>query len=254
VLQFCIDDSGTDQEPVFVLAGYTARVKNWAYFSEDWDKALRKSPKIEYLKTYDTFHLTKKKTQFFGWTQDAVERKLLSLAEVIHKYRLERTQAVIRHADFNAVLKRSHKQFREPSFFTLGAIMFGVLSHARNHRQREKVEFIFDEEVVRPAQLDTAYKIIMGRLDRKDADLIASKPCFKNDKEFMPLQAADLIACYLRRASFEKEKGGELLSPVWAALQATPCADFSLDRNDMLDIVRDMTEATFAGRVMRRGN
>src|ERR1700730_4068983 len=89
VLQFCIDDSGTDQPPVFVLAGYLARVNNWPYFSDDWDKALRKAPAIDYLKASEAFHRTDPKSQFYGWTLDATINKLKTFLPIIRKYRLE---------------------------------------------------------------------------------------------------------------------------------------------------------------------
>jgi hypothetical protein len=50
MLQVFIDDSGRGVDPVFVLAGYVGRVRNWEDFSDRWQKVLKQPPAIEYLK------------------------------------------------------------------------------------------------------------------------------------------------------------------------------------------------------------
>lgn len=43
MLQVCVDDSGRGQEPVFVLAGYVGRDRNWIEFHRDWSDLLKKT-------------------------------------------------------------------------------------------------------------------------------------------------------------------------------------------------------------------
>jgi hypothetical protein len=69
VLQVCIDDSRRGQEPVFVLAGYVARARNWKAFSHGWQDLLRKYG-LKYLKTQEGMG------SFSGWSPSG-ERKAL---------------------------------------------------------------------------------------------------------------------------------------------------------------------------------
>jgi hypothetical protein len=245
MFQFCIDDSGTDQPPVFVLAGYLARIRNWGYFADGWQKVLRKKPQLAYLHAEEAFHRDSRQSQFNGWTRNQVNDRLLEFVGVIHKYKLNCVKVVISHADFDALIKIKHKNspFKDPSNFTLAVLLLRALSYARSHKQREQLDFIFDEDVVKPGQLEEAYQIIINRLEPRDAELLPRKPSFKNDKEFVPLQAADLIAWHVRRDCFERANGKTLQSPVWDALQNIPTADFSWDRRDMLDIVKGLARS-----------
>lgn len=53
VLQFWLDDSGKGQPPVFVLAGYVARVEQWNAFADEWQIFLNQNPRLEYIKGYE---------------------------------------------------------------------------------------------------------------------------------------------------------------------------------------------------------
>ncbi|MGB9380686.1 hypothetical protein [Candidatus Binatus sp.] len=57
MLQVYIDDSGRGVDPVFVLAGYVGRLRNWEEFSDRWQATLRENPTIDYLKATEAIWL-----------------------------------------------------------------------------------------------------------------------------------------------------------------------------------------------------
>ncbi len=61
MLQVFVDDSGrgeNQENPVFLLAGYVGRVRNWEAAADALQRNMRKSPKLEYLKGKEAASLT----------------------------------------------------------------------------------------------------------------------------------------------------------------------------------------------------
>ena len=51
VLQAFVDDSGSDPQSFpFVLGGFVARPTQWAAFTDEWERALHRLPRLEYFK------------------------------------------------------------------------------------------------------------------------------------------------------------------------------------------------------------
>lgn len=49
MMEAYVDDSGTGDPPVFLLAGFVGRAERWAEFSERWIEALRGRPRLKVL-------------------------------------------------------------------------------------------------------------------------------------------------------------------------------------------------------------
>jgi hypothetical protein len=69
-------------------------------------------------------------------------------------------------------------------------------------------------------ELKDAYEILMKVLPTEDAQLFESEPTFRDDKKFMPLQAADLYAWHVGRAAYDLERGVNYNTRIWRALQS----------------------------------
>lgn len=165
----------------------------------------------------------------------------LRFIRLINKYRLAPVKACVRFDDFKAVLAQNRGPFKEPSYFALAEILIGVIGTLRLQPQREKVEFFFDEDLVSQQELKDAYGTLKRILPPQDAGLIENEPLFRDDKAYMPLQAADLFAWHVRRELFERERGARLETPSWKALCQAKILDCSMDRQDMAEIVEQMT-------------
>jgi uncharacterized protein DUF3800 len=125
VLQVCIDDSGRGQEPVFVLAGYVARARNWEAFSHGWQDLLRKYG-LKYLKTHEVMD------GFSGWSTSVREKRLLEFVSLIRKYTRSSIKVAIDYSSFNRVLsaqqtvKRNRWFLKRPYETALTGIIAGV--------------------------------------------------------------------------------------------------------------------------------
>ena len=76
MLQVFVDDSGrgeNQENPVFLLAGYAGRVRNWEAAADALQRIMRKSPKLEYLKGKEAASLT---GNFAGWHAEQRDSKL----------------------------------------------------------------------------------------------------------------------------------------------------------------------------------
>ena len=231
MLQVWIDDSGTDQAPGLVLGGYVGRVQYWEAFADDWQDLLQnKKPVLEYIKGEEAHH---RRRQFKEWTEVERDSRVLAFISLINKYRLTPVRSVIRHDDFNAVMAMKRGPFKTPEYYALAALFTHIISAAHLSRQRERLEFFFDVDVVKKSELKAAYSTLMRILPPNISDLIEGEPTFRDDKHFMPLQAADLYAWHVRRDAWERERGTRLDTPIWRALGAPEPIDCSFDRQDM---------------------
>jgi hypothetical protein len=218
VLQIWFDDSGKGHGPVFVLAGYLARVEDWCAFADDWNALLRKEPsKLDYIKGYEAFGLRK---QFKGWTENDRDERLKEFLQVTERYSGKGLAIVVPHDAFLAILKQSFQPFKNPYMFAY-ALSFSVMLHfAHGNPDREPIELIFDNDLVKRRQAEKAYKEIFRVYPADFVALLGSNdPRFEDDKQFNPLQAADLLA-YCVRARYESHPryGKIRQSPIYEAL------------------------------------
>jgi len=121
---------------------------------------------------------------------------------------------------FKAILAQPFQPFKNPYMFAY-ALSFSVMLHyARGNPAREPIELIFDEDVIKRKQAEAAYKEMFKVYPSDVTDLLGRKePRFENDKQFNPLQAADLLA-YCVRARYETDPSYEDVrkSPIYTAL------------------------------------
>lgn len=250
-LQVWVDDSGRGQEPVFVLAGYMGRVRNWEAFTHRWRGILNQKPRIECLKGKEAATLS---GEFSGWSATQRDKRVLQLVRAIHQYSLACVRVVVPHEGFKRTLRDgkiapgARWYFKHPYFLAFDAVFAGVLKYVRGLPSVEKVEFIFDHGVVDRRSLEPAYAQLLRALG-EDATLIEREPLFRDDKTFPPLQAADLLAWHVRRDYNERSKGRIFRSPIWDALVWTSQTGeirIELDRKDLADL-RDETLAKMRG-------
>lgn len=236
MLQVCIDDSRTEpnQGPDFILAGYLATDQQWPVFSDDWRAWCRTKPEIQYLKGK---HAYRREKEFKGWTLEQRDEKLLGFVSLISKHQLTAVKARISHAEFaenfSFIQIAGRSVLEQPPYTAASAVQAAVLGKILESGIQEKVQFIFDEDVVTRKELESGYRSMLTQFPQVAADLVAHKPEFKDDKEFMPLQAADLFAYYIGAEIQLRSRGEELKSPVWAALSAVSCIDASLSKADL---------------------
>jgi hypothetical protein len=237
LLQIVIDDSGRGQErgPAFVLAGYIARVLNWDAFADAWQTVLAEKPAIDYLKGSEAFRLA---GQFRGWSEAKRDAKVIRLISLIRKYSPLSVTLAVNGKAFDAILRASKGSLKNVYPLAIAAITTKVLSYRADQPTIEKLDFVFDQGMLsREADFEQAFKEMMTSLPARATNLIGKRPHMEDDLEFLPLQAADLLAAYVRQKLAAEARGEIFQNVVWEALADGPMnLDASLSTHALSDL------------------
>jgi hypothetical protein len=202
MLQAYLDDSGSDGlGPVFLLCGYVTTAKAWARFSDNWQKALDGEPKLEYFKMREANSLRK---QFWGWNKAQRDKLLVTLAQIIKRHVLLGISSAVFYED----LEKAKAEYPDIIGKLKGAnhyqlLFHGAIARVANYyikaKTKERIEFIFDEQGVWGLEAILGATAVLPLLNPKERAIIAGPPIQRNDKDYLPLQAADMIAWQTRR-------------------------------------------------------
>ena len=197
-LKAFIDDSASERgERHLFLAGYLNNADNWERFSLAWDEELKTPPAIEYLKMSEAHSL---REQFWGWSESDRDEKLSGLARVIQHFKPFSFQVSLSRERFNKLVRPvSARGFANPHL-TASLVTVAMLSrYAAQEGVKLPIDFIFDEQDGVSADMVLFFEWMTNQLPKKARKLIAGTPIFRNDRDFLPLQAADMLAWHLRR-------------------------------------------------------
>jgi Protein of unknown function (DUF3800) len=199
VLQAFIDDSVTPNG-AFVLAGYIATAEVWARFSKEWEERLPYGTRAK----DDGFHF---KMSEMALLPERMKR-VGAFFRIIDSYDLFPISCKINIAELRSASSRicvgtqaiDWDRLADPFFFTFRATL--ELLHAKRHQspmlpQNERIDFIFDTNSQKEAIISGWNEFLALRSDR-ERSLYGETPRFVNDRDFLPLQAADLWAWWCR--------------------------------------------------------
>src|SRR6202034_3096979 len=124
---------------------------------------------------------------------------------------------------YNQLVRPSSPYFlRGPHFMACVGTISSLARFAAEQGIKTPIEFIFDQHDGTDGNVDLFFEAILLQLPRKSRRLIAGKPLFRDDKDFRPIQAADMLAWHVRRehelgqtlpmASFLRCERGHLVS------------------------------------------
>ena len=206
ILNGYIDDSA--DETVFVLAGFVAPAEEWAKFSDEWAATLKAKPSIRFLKTKEAMG-SKPSGKFHRWTEDERDTKLRLLYEIIDKYVSFEVSAVVHLGPFKRIFGNGvlPKAAANPYYHAISLLISGVAREQIRQGMPEKIDFIFDEQVMEQGRFLAVWDDIVRDAPPDVKPMIGSTPVFKKDTDVLPLQAADLEAWWLRKRWREKLTG-----------------------------------------------
>ena len=221
VLQAFLDDSGRGKESdskVFVVAGYTGPMENFNSFADDWQALLREEPVLDYVKGKEANAL---KGQFSGWTAAARDERVCRFISLIRKHRLIALSYAVPYREFNKILREPKGIMRYPYAVAFSTMVVWLMTSAEKKSEREEIELIFDQGMIgRERAIRAAYEGIKGSMSKEALELLVGKPRFEDDKRYLPLQAADLLAWHVRRdCAKQLTTGKQWESLIWTQLQ-----------------------------------
>jgi hypothetical protein len=225
-LQAVVDDSGKGVKPVYVLAGFVLSAYQWIVFAEHWQAILDAAPKIPYFKMHEAWHLSEQFSRFSTQQRDEKVTKFVSL---IIEYRPLALKEVIHHSMYDRVFKGKIAPGMDYPYLLPCSNIVGTLARYQYNNEwhpNDPVDFIFDEQGKESDKVQRVWSYGLQFVPLVLKPLIGGKPINRNDKDFLPLQAADLFAWHVRRFYEEKSRGQEYMDPHWKSLKSLKCAEY----------------------------
>ena len=238
------DDSSSEQEDkLLVLAGYVQSAEVWTRFSDDWQAILAKSPPIEYFKMREAENLN---GQFLNWDPVAKNAKVYALAEVIEKHAPWSIECSISQMDHqNIVRPVGPYDLRFPYFHAFYAVIIKLAQWHRGLGLTIPVDFVFDEQGEIGAEAVLWYEHIKSMQSPEIQAMLGSSPIFRDDKQTLPLQAADLLAWHIRRSKESRNRNE--YRPVVEKLFPLIHASVPLGEEYLRKIAKEMSEIPHVG-------
>jgi hypothetical protein len=203
--QAFIDDSHSENG-AFVLGGHIASAESWAEFSKEWGALLRSAGTIA---TNGIYHFKMSEMALYPHRMERVP----AFYWVIEKYVLMSLSCKINLGDFdrakkqvqNLMLDLRYKvdfdSLESPYRFAFRCLIDMFHNHRTAIRKiiplDQKVDFVFDDQSEKRVILAAWSDYIAERPD-EIRDYYGTQPRFENDQEFLPLQAADFWAWWVR--------------------------------------------------------
>jgi Protein of unknown function (DUF3800) len=201
-LKAFIDDSGSGGDsPWFVLAGYVGTAEAWDAFDEPWRKVLNGPPKLDYFKHSEVYGFD---TQWAPLSKSERHERLDSFIKVIGAHATRSIYVRLKQQDYDEVIKPFIPlQWQNPYYFLFIGFLSAATMTAKYLRDGDSVEFFFDgnQEVEKPSRKLYGQAADLSQFRQRVENIF-----YKDEKQFLPLQAADLLAWEVRRRfSVEEE-------------------------------------------------
>lgn len=237
--QCFVDDSGgVGHSKHFVLAGLVGPSSQWAEFSAEWQACLDEKPS---LKRFKMSEAAGRSGEFYRWTDTMRNNKLRAFARIINRYPKLLTYSVIDlEAHAETWRKRLMKPMNEPYFHPFHNTIMATCFELWDLGWRERFEIIFDEQVVFGLRARAWYPVVRAIVQHREpeaAKIMPVDPLFRTDQEWLPLQAADMMAWCIRNATDNPQQPSsfEWLLGEMPNLQGTDYSQY-YDRERMEDV------------------
>jgi Protein of unknown function (DUF3800) len=204
MLQVYVDDSASDDgDQRLLLAGYINTADKWIRFSDAWQEELDHSPRIRYLKMAEANNLG---GEFRGWKPEDRDEKLKGLARVIRHFAPASIHSSISRREFKTIVSPvAPYGFNRPYFYCFQAIIVPLANSMLEFGlPKVPVDFIFDEQEEVGEEARFFYRIIRDSQPAAVRSILSRDPIFRDDKQVLPLQAADMLAWHVRRNHISK--------------------------------------------------
>ena len=217
MLKCFFDDSGSDPQPdgVFVLAGYLMPSPWWEGFAQKWYAQLQRDYRIDYCRMADAHSGD---GEFAGMDSVFRQRKVKDIALVVRECSPLAISARMTWRDYRVAVADRVPGILANPYAVLFFDLIGGVSHLQatvyqlTQSRYPPIEFVFDVQNEAEAKCAEWYRELRQMVPEPHRSIIANTPSFKDDKDLMPLQAADMLAWHLhRKACFPDEDRSEIL-------------------------------------------
>jgi hypothetical protein len=196
-LQAVIDDSASEiGDKRLFLAGYCNDAESWARFADAWRAELQSGKQIDHLHTVEAMRL---RGQFEGWSEPERDEKLRDMARVARHFKPLSFHVSVGRSEYFDSVKPLMPRGMSPHFVSCFSVVSMLTRYAATAGGGNKVEFIFDKQNGVEDDIALFFDFMARNLPKEARKLLSGNPRFESDLDFLPLQAADLLAWDLRR-------------------------------------------------------
>ena len=197
VLKAFIDDSGSGDTQYFVMAGYIGAVSAWECFDERWCSVLDERPRIPYFHAVEANSL-RSDGVWAGITETERDTKIDRLIEVIQSNDIQAVYVRLKQSDYNQIFKGKVPERWDSPYYCLFSSFVALCGYVlvEAFGAEGPIEFVFDNHQQYKKHGQEFYDGSRLLIQEQTAPNIH----FRDDKDFPPLQAADLLAWQVRRA------------------------------------------------------
>jgi hypothetical protein len=212
MVQAYVDDSKSEgSPPFFILGGYIATAETWARFSEEWQRALDMRPRIPYFKYREAL---RGEGEFNGASEALRMERASVMRGVIELFDLAEFGIGFRVDAYEKAFARfGGQQATNPYYFATANLMAEL---ARGLEQlllpRERLDIIFDNQMMEKDKVIAAWEWATKATAKPIpsdilTEILRNPPTWRDDKDVLPLQAADMHATWLR-IDLENQRDG----------------------------------------------
>lgn len=209
MLQGYVDDSGSHQRSaVYVLAGFIATTEQWADFSDEWSSCLIEAPSVDYLKMHEASGL---KGQFICWDMHEAVGKVRRIVDVLEKHKPIGICSALSWEEFNRNMlphvenlagdgSKKYRPLKDPYQYLFPVIWEVIAKYQRQQGTfPEPIDVDFDEQGSAAKFAQAMYPEFKKSLPPDMQQMMGRIPIMLDDKRYVALQAADMLAWSIRR-------------------------------------------------------
>jgi hypothetical protein len=205
VWQAFFDDSGgRGHSPVLVLGGLIAPyLPAWKAFTEEWQQVLDMKPSIAYFKMNEAAGLG---GQFIGWDPVIRDEKVRAFYKTIERNVAFQASVIIDLDAFRKVAAEYPFLNDNPHYLAFSGVVAGVVRNQTALGITGHIDFIFDEQAREKPEIMNAWDWYKSIAIGEQKGLLGNTPAFADDKKVLPLQAANLVAWWIRKMASERQQ------------------------------------------------
>jgi hypothetical protein len=199
MLKAFVDDSGSGGDsPWYVLAGYVGAGEAWDAFESPWRAVLDEPARLEYFKASEAESL-RSDGQWSGVSKDERNARLGSFIGVIGEFATRAFHVRLKQIDYNEVIRPYiPEKWDNAYFFLFIGFLAAATSVEKYAGDGQPIEFVFDYADKKRIQ-KPSLQLFDQCMNYPQFDGRVHNIRYEDEKKFLPLQAADLLAWQIRR-------------------------------------------------------
>lgn len=232
------DDSGRDDGPVSLLAGWIGPDHAWSAFSKEWEQTLAAAPAVDYFRMVELHHGN---GAFRQWTAEQRRQKLAALASIIARYPIFGIVVSVSRDEYANAVAGKISHWHDSPYGCLVNSCFAFSVSTLNQLNLEgKIDFVFDDDLANRWVLSAGFDLMLPQLPKEILERIGNKPVHLNDKQNPPLQAADMLTWHTRRAWPKPIQDGHPNTAAASILSDLPCFRHHWSEKSLSKLARAM--------------